>query len=110
MTNEELLKEKLANPPVMSMAIDHTDLYRQMCAIMEDALAYINKLEEYKRKRQRLVTWAQYDDDNVGLHWGTYGEASYALEAYGGYIYRIERDEDGSNPTIELVETGGKDE
>ena len=63
-----------------------------------------------KPKPKRLVSWAQYDDDNVGLHWGTYGEASYALEAYGGYIYRIERDEDGSNPTIELVEVGGKDE
>ena len=59
---------------------------------------------------KRLVTWAQYDDDNVGLHWDTYDAASYALEAYGGHIYRIERDEDGSNPTIELVATGGKDE
>lgn len=39
---------------------------------------------------------------------------------FGGYVYRITRDEDGSNPTIELVETssvaadnevkGGKDE
>ena len=59
---------------------------------------------------KRLVTWAQYDDDNVGLYWGTYEEASYGLQAYGGYIYKIERDEDGSNPTIELVATGGKDE
>lgn len=59
---------------------------------------------------KRLVAWVQYDEDNVGLHCESYDEANYCLETYGGYIYRIERDEDGGSPTIELVEVGGKDE
>lgn len=71
-----------------------------------------DKYITYRAKPQpkRVVTWVQYDNGNVGLHCESYDEASYCLESYGGYIYRIERDEDGSNPTIELVETGGKDE
>ena len=61
-----------------------------------------------KPKPKRVVTWVQWDGSDAvcceDLH-----EADQCLNNYGGYIYRIERDEDGSNPTIELVKTGGGD-
>ena len=59
---------------------------------------------------KRLVTWVQLDEYNDGLCCENLDEAIHCLKMYGGYIYRIERDEDGSNPTIELVGVGGKDE
>lgn len=62
-----------------------------------------------KPKPQRLVSWVQWDNDDA-VCCETHKEAIQFLMNYGGYIYRIERNEDGSNPTIELVETGGKDE
>ena len=75
---------------------------------------YIN-WDEYltyraKPKPQRLVTWMQWDDEWGSFAAETLGEAKELQSKDGGYIYRIERDEDGSNPTIELVEVGGKDE
>lgn len=75
---------------------------------------YIN-WDEYltyraKPKPKRLVTWLQWDDDDEALCCEDRHEADHCLKLYGGYIYRIERDEDGSNPAIELVEVGGKDE
>ena len=63
-----------------------------------------------KPKPQRLVTWVQWDDLDEPLCCEDRHEANQYLNNYGGYIYRIERDGDGSNPTIELVETGGGDE
>ena len=62
-----------------------------------------------KPKPQRLVTWLQWDHDDEALCCEDRHEADLCLMRYGGYIYKIEREEDGSNPTIELVETGGKD-
>ena len=64
----------------------------------------------YRAKPQRLAMWLQWDEDNEGLFCEDRREAERCLKMYGGYIYRVERDEDGSNPTIELVEMGGKDE
>ena len=63
-----------------------------------------------KPKPKRLVTWLQLDHDDEALCCEDRHEADHCLNLYGGYIYRIERDPDGGNPTIELVETGGKDE
>ena len=63
-----------------------------------------------EEKPKRLVTWVQWDDDDEALCCEDRHEADHCLKIYGGYIYRIERNEDGSNPTIELVATGGKDE
>ena len=57
-----------------------------------------------KPKPKRLVTWVHWDEDDA-VCCETRKEANQCLNNYGGYIYRIERDEDGSNPTIELVET-----
>ena len=64
----------------------------------------------YRAKPQpkRLVTWVHWDEDDA-VCCETHKEANQCLNNYGGYTYRIERDEDGSNPTIELVETGGKE-
>ena len=62
-----------------------------------------------KPKPQRLVTWVHWDEDDA-VCCETHKEANQCLNNYGGYTYRIERDEDGSNPTIELVATGGDDE
>lgn len=62
-----------------------------------------------KPKPKRLVTWVHWDKDDA-VCCETRHEADQCLKIYGGYIYRIERDEDGSNPTIELVEVGGKDD
>ena len=56
-----------------------------------------------KEKLQRLVTWVQVGEDNDAVCCESYREANLCLKNYGGYIYRLERDEDGSNPTIELV-------
>lgn len=76
----------------------------------------------YRAKPQpkRLVTWVHVDEYNDAVCCESLNEADLCLKNYGGYIYRIERDEDGSNPTIELVKTssvaangevkGGKDE
>ena len=75
-----------------------------------NAVFFAYRAYRAKPKPKRLVAWVQYDEDNVGLHCESYDEANYCLETYGGHIYRIERDEDGSNPTIELVEAGGKDD
>ena len=63
-----------------------------------------------KPKPKRLVTWVQWDEDDEALCCEDRHEADHCLNLYGGHIYRIERDPDGGNPTIELVETGGKDE
>lgn len=63
-----------------------------------------------KPKPKRVVTWVQWDNTWGALDAETLGEAKKVQKDYGGYIYRIERDEDGSNPTIELVDDGGKDE
>ena len=65
----------------------------------------------YRAKPQpkRLVTWVHWDEDDA-VCCETRKEADQCLNNYGGYIYRIERDEDGSNLTIELVQTGGKNE
>ena len=63
-----------------------------------------------KPKPKRLVTWLQWDEDDEALCCEDRREADHCLKLYGGYIYRIERDEDGSNLTIELVQTGGKNE
>lgn len=62
-----------------------------------------------KPKPKRLVTWVHWDEDDA-VCCETHKEANQCLNNYGGYTYRITRDEDGSNPTIELVEVGGKDE
>ena len=62
-----------------------------------------------KPKPKRLVSWVHWDDDDA-VCCETRKEADQCLNNYGGYTYRIERDEDGGNPTIELVETGGKNE
>ena len=62
-----------------------------------------------KPKPKRVVTWVQWDEDDAVCCEDRH-EAYQCLKNYGGYIYRIERDADGSNPTIELVEVGGKDE
>ena len=59
---------------------------------------------------KRFVAWVQWDEDDDAVCFETRKDADWYLKHFGGYIYRIERDEDGSNPTIELVETGGKDE
>ena len=62
-----------------------------------------------KPKPKRVVTWLLSDEGS----WCFYPTLPRAIDGqgfYGGYIYRIERNEDGSNPTIELVEVGGKDE
>ena len=63
-----------------------------------------------KPKPKRVTTWLQWDEDDAPLCCDDIHEANECLKNYGGYIYKIERDEDGSNPTIELVEVGGKDE
>ena len=63
-----------------------------------------------KPKPQRLVMWVHLDEVNAAVCCESIYEVNFWLKSYGGYTYRIERDEDGSNPTIELVETGGKDE
>lgn len=63
-----------------------------------------------KPKPKRVVTWLQWDDTWGVFEAETLGEAKKVQRTHGGYIYRIERDDDGSNPTIELVETGGKGE
>jgi len=73
-----------------------------------------------EEKPKRLVTWVQWDEDDAPLCCDDLYEANECLKMYGGYIYKIERNEDGSNPTIELVATssvaadnevkGGKDE
>ena len=63
-----------------------------------------------KPKPQRLVTWVEWDDTWGALVAETLGHAKDIQGRDGGYVYRIERDPDGSNPTIELVATGGKDE
>ena len=72
-----------------------------------------NWLEEYtyraKPKPKRLVTWLQWDNGLGLVQCKTLERAEGVQKGFGGYIYRIERDEDGSNPTIELVETGGKE-
>ena len=57
-----------------------------------------------KEKPQRLVTWVQWDEGDAPLCCDDLHEANECLKMYGGHIYRIERDEDGGNPTIELVE------
>ena len=57
-----------------------------------------------KPKPRRLVTWVHWDEDDA-VCCETRKEANQCLNNYGGYTYRIERDEDGRNPTIELVET-----
>ena len=62
-----------------------------------------------KPKPKRLVTWLRWDETNSPIYFDDLYEADQFLTEVGGHIYRIERDEDGSNPTIELVETGGKD-
>ena len=62
-----------------------------------------------KPKPKRVVTWVQWDEDDAPLCCDDLYEANECLKMYGGHIYRIERDEDGSNPTIELVETGADD-
>ena len=59
---------------------------------------------------KRLVTWLRWDETNSPIYFDDLYEADQFLTEVGGYIYRIERDEDGSNPTIELVEVGSKDE
>lgn len=59
---------------------------------------------------ERLVTWVQWGEDDEAVCCESLNEADLCLRNYGGYIYRIERDEDGGSPTIELVETGGGDE
>ena len=59
---------------------------------------------------KRFVAWVQWDEDDDAVCFETRKDADWYLKHFGGYIYRIERDPDGSNPTIELVETGGKDE
>ena len=66
----------------------------------------------YRAKPQpkRFVAWVPWDADDDAVCCETRKDAVWYLKNYGGYIYRIERDEDGSNPTIELVETGGNDE
>ena len=58
----------------------------------------------YRAKPQpkRLVTWVHWDEDDA-VCCETHKEANQCLNNYGGHIYRIERDEDGSNPTIELL-------
>jgi hypothetical protein len=63
-----------------------------------------------KPKPKRVVTWVQWDEDDAPLCCDDLYEANKCLKMYGGHIYRIERDEDGSNPMIELVKTGGTDE
>jgi hypothetical protein len=62
-----------------------------------------------KPKPKRLVSLVQWDDADLPLCCVDYEEAAQCIRDYGGYIYRIERDEDGSNPTIELVKVGGND-
>ena len=62
-----------------------------------------------KPKPKRVVTWLQWDDTWGVFEAETLGEAKKVQRTHGGYIYRTERDEDGSNSTIELVATGGKD-
>ena len=62
-----------------------------------------------KPKPQRLVTWVHWDEDDA-VCCETRKEANQCLNNYGGYTYRIERDTDGSNPTIELMKVGGNDE
>ena len=68
---------------------------------------YINWDEylTYRAKPQpkRLVTWVHWDEDDA-VCCETHKEANQCLNNYGGYTYRLERDTDGSNPTIELVE------
>ena len=60
-----------------------------------------------KPKQKRLLEWVHWHNK-----WGASVEESLndALQQHGGCIYRIERDEDGSNPTIELVEVGGRND
>ena len=56
-----------------------------------------------KPKPKRVVTWLLSDEGS----WCFYPTLPRAIDGqgfYGGYIYRTERDEDGGNPTIELVE------
>lgn len=63
-----------------------------------------------KPKPKRVVTWVQWDSTWGAFEAETLDEAKRVQEDHGGYIYRIERDDDGSNPTIKLVDTGGKNE
>ena len=51
---------------------------------------------------KRLVMWLHYDDE-FGFDF-TYRKqmADNMLKRHGGNLYRIERNEDGSNPTIEV--------
>ena len=56
------------------------------------------------KQQKRLVTWVQVGEDNDAVCCENINEAIQCLNNYGGYIYVIDRDEDGSNPTIELVE------
>jgi len=63
-----------------------------------------------KPKPKRLVSWVQWDDTWGSFAAETLGEAKEVQRNDGGYIYRISRNEDGSDPQIELVATGGKDE
>ena len=63
-----------------------------------------------KPKPKRVVSWLQWDHDDEAVCCEYRNEAGLCIREYGGYIYKIERDEDGSNPTIELVEVGGRDE
>ena len=63
-----------------------------------------------KPKPKRIVTWVQVGKDNDAVCCESYREANLCLKNYGGYIYRIERDPDGGNPTIELVKVGGRND
>ena len=62
-----------------------------------------------KPKPQRLETWMRLNKAGISLTTRKSVVARWH-ENKAGYIYRIERDEDGSNATIELVKTGGNDE
>lgn len=73
------------------------------CGLYSNSQAYRSKPQP-----KRLVTWVQWDNTWGSVAAETLGEAKGVQRDDGGYIYRLERDPDGSNPTIELVKTGGK--
>ena len=60
-----------------------------------------DKYITYRAKPQpkRLVSWLHWDEANA-VCCESLKEANQYLNNYGGYIYRIERDEDGGNPTM----------
>ena len=49
---------------------------------------------------KRIVVWLHYDDECLWTVWAEKDEAQDSLNAWGGFLKRIEMDEDGSNVVV----------